>query len=280
MHLTALSKGSVESLVKWVKGNFLAGRIFRDDDDLAEQEQSWLHHVNSRPSSATGEPPSLRLLREAAQGGVLPPTAADYGLAEVAQVSAEALVAVSGNRYSVPVAHVGAPVTVRLHRTRVRIWRDQLCLADHPRAPDGAHRRVIDPTHYAPLFPAKPRAQAMLYRDVLLELGGVAVPFVTELSRGQRSQLAAELRAVYALYEQYGASALLQAMTSVLQQQPPSASALAERLAQPSLSVGGAARLMLSGVPSQAEVDRQLSDYEAWVEVDEALSEVISCVRD
>ena len=28
-------KGSVESLVKWVKGNFLAGRAFADDADLA-----------------------------------------------------------------------------------------------------------------------------------------------------------------------------------------------------------------------------------------------------
>ena len=27
-------KGSVESLVKWVKGNFLAGRVFADDADL------------------------------------------------------------------------------------------------------------------------------------------------------------------------------------------------------------------------------------------------------
>ena len=30
-------KGSVESLVKWVKGNFLSGREFWDDADLAQQ---------------------------------------------------------------------------------------------------------------------------------------------------------------------------------------------------------------------------------------------------
>jgi transposase len=36
-------KGSVESLVKWVKGNFLAGWSFADDRDLQQQNDDWLH---------------------------------------------------------------------------------------------------------------------------------------------------------------------------------------------------------------------------------------------
>src|SRR6266480_3020399 len=39
-------KGAVENLVKYVKGNFIAGRSFHDDTDLAEQCTQWLHHVN------------------------------------------------------------------------------------------------------------------------------------------------------------------------------------------------------------------------------------------
>lgn len=77
----------------------------------------------------------------------------------------EALVAVLGNQYSVPVAHVGAPVTARVHRERVCLWRDTDLIADHQRAADGAHRRVVDPEHYAALFGRKPRAQVMLYRE-------------------------------------------------------------------------------------------------------------------
>jgi transposase len=65
----ANQKGSVESLIKWVKGNFLAGRSFSDDADLAAQLSTWLGQVNTRPSSATGEPPLDRLPAEAAQGG-------------------------------------------------------------------------------------------------------------------------------------------------------------------------------------------------------------------
>jgi transposase len=34
-------KGSVEALVKWVKGNFLPGRTFADDTDLLVQAGEW-----------------------------------------------------------------------------------------------------------------------------------------------------------------------------------------------------------------------------------------------
>ena len=114
-------KGSVERLVGWVKTNFLVGRSFADDADLAAQLTDWLTAANTRPSSATGVPPTTRLAEEAVQGGPVPATIVDYGPRESGQVSVEALVAVAGNRYSVPVGGVGLPVTVRLHRDRVRI---------------------------------------------------------------------------------------------------------------------------------------------------------------
>ncbi len=264
-------KGSVESLVKWVKSNLLPGRRFADDADLAAQTTDWLRFANTRPSAATGEAPLARLPDEAAKGGPLPPTATDYGLLDTGQVSAEALVAAAGNRYSVPVAHVGAPVTVRLHRDRVRIWRDATCLADHPRAPDGARRRVIDPPHFAPLFPQKRRAQAMLYREVLLGLGGRAPAFIAELSRRQRDRLREELLAVYALGERHGMPALLAAMARADDAGTYSAAALALLLAAPRPAPPVPQPLRLTALPAQAEVDRGLSVYEAWVHVDIAL---------
>jgi transposase len=269
-------KGSVESLVKWVQGNFLAGRRFTDDADLAMQATEWQAMANARPSSATGESPTARLAAEAAKGGTVPPTARDYGLLVPGQVSREALVAAVGNRYSVPVLHVGAPVTIRLHRERVRIWRDTTCIADHPRSPDGAHQRVIDPAHFAPLFAKKPRAQAMLYREVLLALGGVAPTFLSALSQRHRARLTDELVAVYALYERHGATDLLAAMARAERARAYSADALAVVLVTPGTATPPAPALFLPGVPTQAEVDRGLSVYETWVQVEEALPEVAS----
>jgi transposase len=269
-------KGSVEALVKWVKGNFLPGRTFADDADLLVQAAEWQDQANTRPSAATAVPPVARLPEEARKGGALPATAQDYGLFLPGQVSVEALVAVLGNRYSVPVAHVGAPLTARVHHQRVRLWRDGVLLADHRRAPDGARQRVVDPAHFAPLFARKPRAQAMLYREVLLGLGGRAPAFLSALSYRQRGRLREEVLAVYALYERYGADDLLAAMALADDAGSYSADALALLLAAPRPVAAPAAVLLLPGVPAQAEIDRLLSVYETWVQVDVARPEAVS----
>lgn len=262
----ANQKGSVESLVKWVKGNFLAGRSFLDDVDLVAQSGEWLATANARSNAATGEPPSDRLRAEVARGNPLPVTAADYGFPENARANAESLVHVAGNTYSVPVEHAGAPVTVRRHRARIVIWRDTILLADHPRAPDGAHQRVIALEHFAPLFAKKPRARTMLRREALLGLGGAALAYIAQLSRRRRERLGAEIGALYALYEQHGKAALLAAMQQAQQAGVYGADYLQLLLTAPA----GAGSEALGQVPPQVEVDRLLSSYEAWVGADVA----------
>ena len=204
---------------------------------------------------------------------MLPTTAADYALPAVGQVSAESLVAVRGNRYSVPIAQVGAPVTIRLHRDRVRIWRDALLLADHERARDGARQRIVDPAHFAPLFARKPRAAAMLYRDTLIRLGGVAPAFLRALSFRQRDRLTGELQSVYALGQRHGSAQLLAAMALADEAGTYSADALAVLLSAPRSSPPPL-RLVVPGQPAQATVDRSLAAYEAWVQRETAQSEV------
>jgi hypothetical protein len=149
-------------------------------------------------------------------------------------------------------------------------------VADHPRAPDGAGRRVVDPRHFAPLFPRKPRAQALLYREALLGLGGRAPAFLAALSRRQRDRLREELLAVYALYERHGPDELLAAMALADDAGAYSADALGLLLAVPRPAAPLAPPLLLPGVPPQVEVDRLLSAYEALARVDEALPEVAS----
>ncbi|HVC34368.1 MAG TPA: hypothetical protein VNL16_12735, partial [Chloroflexota bacterium] len=264
----ANQKGSVESLVKWVKGNFLAGRVFVDDVDLAHQNADWLAARNAWPSAATGETPLDRLAHEAAKGGTLPRDASDYALLESGHVTGESLVPLCGNVYSVPLGHVGAAVTLRLDADRVRIWRDTTCLADHPRAPDGAHQRVIDPAHFAELFGRKARAQVMLYRTALLELGDTAASYVGEVSRRRREKLQDEILALYGLCEAHGAARLLAAMAQAQQVGAYGAEyirALVEGGPPTDISPGRPI-LAVPGVPPQEEIDRLLSSYEAYVE--------------
>lgn len=267
----ANQKGSVESLVKYVKGNFLAGRSFVDDADLLQQASEWTVAANGRPSAATGEPPVDRLAEEAAKGGKLSATAHDYGFPESGQVTVESVVHVRGNVYSVPLGHIGAPVTACLYQSRVSFFRDTTWLASHQRAPDGAHQRVINPSHFAALFARKPRAQVMLYRSALLELGETAACYMAELSHRRREQLQREVLRVYRLLEEHGAPALLTAMEQGASAGAYGAEYLAGLLATSQQRLVAIAPVLdLPGVPAQHEVDRLLSAYETWVHIDEA----------
>jgi hypothetical protein len=162
-------------------------------------------------------------------------------------------------------------VAVRVHAERVVIWRDNTLLARHERAANGARRRVVTPEHFAPLFGRKPRAQVMLYRQALLDLGEVAQRYVSELSRRKRDRLREEVLALYNLLQAYGANALQMAMAAAEDAHAYGADYLSALLCRPTarpLSQRAPLSLVLTGVPDQAEIDRQLSLYEAYVHRD------------
>jgi hypothetical protein len=131
----------VENLVKWVKGNFLPGRTFADDADLAQQSLAWEQAKSTQVCQAHGRRPVELLPQEQAAFGPLTTTAATYGLYRVATVNRESLVRVEGNQYSVPVGHLGHAVDVRLLQEEVRISRDGVALARHPRLTGTGQRR-------------------------------------------------------------------------------------------------------------------------------------------
>ena len=259
-------KGSVESLVKWVKGNFLAGRIFADDADLTRQAAEWVQMANTRVSDATGRPPMEQLPEEAARGGVLPVGAQDYGFLRTTTVTAESLIHLAGNRYSVPVEQVGITLTARLYRTGVGIFHNTTEVARHRRAPDGAQRRVINAEHFHSLFTKKPRAQVMLYRQQLLDLSPKAGQYVTEVSHRRRERLREEILATYALFVLHGRDALVDVMEQADARGIYGAEYLEAILAaiptsmilQPAIPVD---------LPSQDQVDRHLEQYEDFVTV-------------
>jgi transposase len=259
-------KGAVESLVKWVKGNFLAGRTFTDDADLARQAALWAEAANQRPSDATGIPPLDRLREEEAKGGTLPSTAHDYGFPRSVRVSAESLIHLRGNVYSVPITHVGTTLTARLYRDAVRIFHDTVPVADHRRAADGARVRVIDPEHFRALFARKPRAQVMLYRQALLDLSREAAWYMSAVSQRRRERLREEVLATCALFVLYGREALVEAMEQADARGIYGAEYL-EVLLAPRLADHGRHATLPVDLPAQHEVDRELAQYESFVTV-------------
>jgi hypothetical protein len=194
----------VENLVKFVKGNFLAGRSFYDEADLAEQCQEWLRQVNDeRPSDATGEPPTVLLEQEQPHFGPLPEVAKDYGFFDCVVVSREGLVTIETNRYSVPAHLMGRALTARIHSHRIELFADQELVATHVRLP-AQNARVIDPAHFEAAFVVKLRGRVMVYRDWLCSLSAVATHYVHEIAHKRRRQMNRQMIALYDLAQEIG----------------------------------------------------------------------------
>lgn len=263
-------KGAVENLVKFVKSNFLPGRTFHDDADLAEQCRSWLHQVNAeRPSDATGQPPAERLAEEQPKFGPLPACAADYGFFECVVVSREGLVAIETNRYSVPAHLMGRVLTARIHQNRIELFSDCEKVATHPRFP-ARFGRVIDPAHFEAAFATKPRGRAMVYRDWLCDLSPAVCAYVREISHKRRAELNPQMIALYETAQDIGKADFVAALELAAEQQLYGAEyvrAILQEAAGPPRQDSAARPQQQTelAVPAQHEVERSLVDYEQYV---------------
>ncbi|HSJ74977.1 MAG TPA: IS21 family transposase [Gemmatimonadales bacterium] len=117
----AQTKGKVESGVKYVKRNALAGRRFRDLEELNAWLLEWcLQVADERVHGTTHEKPSQRFLRETLLAVDLrQPSPRERVESRV--VPRDSYVAVEANRYPVPLEWAGQTVEVRIQRSQVWI---------------------------------------------------------------------------------------------------------------------------------------------------------------
>jgi transposase len=210
-------KGSVESLVKFVKGAFLLARSFRNRADLLAQLAEWLQYTNhERPCDATGVVPAVRLAAERPHLRPLPFGEAGYGLAYPALVGRDARVRCRGYAYSTPAGWIGQPVVVRVHPQQVVLHylKEQV---RHPRVPENGRYSLL-PEHREALF-VKPRGELMAKRQILMDLCPAAEGFFTALvHRRPQTWRGHDLPMLWALFEQHGGARLTAAFTHCLTQ--------------------------------------------------------------
>jgi transposase len=210
-------KGSVENLVKFVKGAFLLARSFRHRADLVAQLAGWLQYTNEeRPCDATGVAPAVRLGAERPHLRPLPFGEAGYGLAYPAQVGRDARVRCRGFAYSTPAGWIGQPVVVRVHPKQVVLHYLKEHVV-HPRHPENGRYSLL-PQHREALF-VKPRGELMAKRQILMDLSPAAERFFTELvHRRPQSWRERDLPVVWTLFEQHGAERIGAAFAHCLAQ--------------------------------------------------------------
>jgi len=257
-------KGTVENLVRFVKNNFFPGRSFRDREDVRQQGRDWCHQINHRINQAHNQIPAELLGQEQAQFTPLAPSAVDYGLLHLARVNwAESMVHYAANRYSVPEEYRGRAVTVRVHEQRVKIYVQDQLVADHPRCFERG-QRVLDPGHLAGSLEKKPRGKVMLYRQQLLDLGEPVQSYVREVCRRYRSDFGLHIRTLYELWQERGEAEFRGAVAAALAEAAFGSEYVTALLVEPAEE---SPRVLPAwpGQPGQAELDRPLEGYEAFV---------------
>ena len=144
------TKGKIESVIRYAKRGFLPGRSFDNLADLSDQWQRWLNEVaDAKPHETTGRVPQEAWEEEKTH---LQPLARTPFRAQpvfrTQQVYDDGFVKVLGNRYSVPAAHHGRDVKVRVCQDKVEIRSlDGELLYTHWRSLEKGKRFKID-AHY------------------------------------------------------------------------------------------------------------------------------------
>lgn len=126
------TKGKVERLINYFKGNFLPGKSFTSLADANTQAKEWMSNVaNNRLHSTTGVRPCELLAKETLLNHSAIKT---FNLIRCVErkVSVEAFVNFQGNKYSTPPEEVSKIVSVEHLGEKIKIYSKDRLIVEHP----------------------------------------------------------------------------------------------------------------------------------------------------
>ena len=150
----ARTKGKVERMVKYLKENFFVRyRRFDSLTHVNQQPEKWIADVaDKRKLRQFKETPEQRFALEQEHLQPLPDTDFDTSYFDIRHVSWDSYIEVGGNRYSVPEALCGQPVSIRISLDdELRIYSNEKLVASHRLCSASSGWQTV-PEHHAPLW--------------------------------------------------------------------------------------------------------------------------------
>lgn len=167
----AHEKGRVENLIKYVKRNFMVGRVFRSFSDLKLQSMDWRDKVaNVRIHGTTHKRPVDLYELEKEKLMKLPDKDYDTSIVIALKSTKDYRVKFDTNTYSVPFQYASKALTLKATPHKVEIYSDTKLIASHHRSYE-KYLPIEDPKHYEGLLAMKKRAKRYKARDTFLGLG-------------------------------------------------------------------------------------------------------------
>lgn len=210
-------KARVERPFAYIENNFLAGRTFRDWDDLNAQALAWcIETANAKPKRALGMSPEAAYLVEKPHLQPLPEHRPPVYATCERIVDVTGFVSLDTVRYSVPERFIGKPVTVYKYPAEVRIHARGRLIATHPRLLGQRDTRHTLPGHHAQPGRHRQRRAPAPEEQTLRGADERLDRYVSALKQRARGRGVRELRRLLELQRTYPRAAFFAALDSAL----------------------------------------------------------------
>lgn len=202
-------KGKVESVIKYVRNNFMPLRTFNNLSELNKQALEWNRTVaDARIHQTTGEKPLVRFRAESLRP--LPADIRDARETLSARVHKDFSFRFDGNSYTVPPYTVGKNITLKADLHHIWAYRKEKLIATHSRC-WAKKKRIELPSHQEQV--RKMRKKILCDKQVaaFLSLGQMAVDYLEKLLDG-RQPIKKNISKLLVLKNEYGESSLRYAL--------------------------------------------------------------------
>ena len=206
---TPRHKGKVESGVRYVKRNALAGREFRDIHEANEYLKRWvMTRAGTRDHGTTHEEPLMRFHRaEKAALKPLPETRYEVAVYKKAKVHPDCHVNFEKACYSAPYRLIGQKLLLRATAERVEIYHEHERVATHRRAKHPGER-ISNCLHYPPDKLAGAMVTPVRVKEDARKIGEATAQLVEEMLGDKPVDRLRGAMGVVRLAKKYGAARL------------------------------------------------------------------------
>lgn len=202
-------KGTVESGIKYLQNNFIAGRKFQDDTDLKRQLKEWMvTYANQRVHGTTRRvPKEMFLAEEMGKLQELPEEEFAFFNRCVRTVSTNCHIHFDNNYYSVPSHFVGKEVLIRFNSHLVRIISEGEQVALHHKVSGQGNYVTI--RHHLPDYKVYSQTEYQKrLEDKMADIGNSAHEYFRLLLNTRESYWSRTVRGILGLCEAYGLEAV------------------------------------------------------------------------
>lgn len=213
-------KAHVENGIKYVKGNFFAGRSFRDKKDCNERLLLWMQEKSQRRHGTTRKQP-LKVFNEEEKSSLLPLPIEPYEIYEWSfhKLHPDCYLRIDKNFYSAPHEHVGKTLNVRRTNIFVEIYDDKFNLICGHEKAIGCGIRVKNKAHFPEWVELISTGYHSYYMAQADKFGKDVVEYLENIFKNHKSSGYRMVQGILSLGKKYGKEQLTEACKRAAQYQ-------------------------------------------------------------